>query len=666
MRKRGWLSLGLSLLVFWLYSCTPTESVSFDLELGEPLELMQGQESTFRVDLSRNGVSSMITVELVDPPEGLESESINIMGNSDSISIAASSSMEPGTYTLTFKASSASPRLEKTISTSLVVMEASEASLTLKSLPDTLELEPGETKSIVVRVERLLFNGDISISVSGLPAGVSVAPLSLAANETTGVLSFQAEDDVEVTSSQLTVSAKGGTLEDTVSLTLSILETNGFLKRFESPASVYLLDGSSSALPVTIERSASFSEAVLVEATVPEGITASSLVLAPNETSGVLTLVAASNMTFTDELITLRASAGDNGLTRTVSLSSIATEERATNLEIPWDLVEAPNGDIYFGERAGQFYRLSGSTLQALSSPLSVYQTQSSGLLGLVLHPNFTATNYLYACYSYIKVGGENPIVGNRISRLTVQGNALVDEFIVVDDIPGSPGHNGCRLAISPDNKLFATTGDAYNREDSQDTDILSGKVLRVNLDGSIPSDNPFDNEVWTFGHRNAQGLTFHPNGKLYSTEHGDIIEDEINLIEKGRNYGWPNVEGFCDGDEIAFCTANNVREPLLSYTPTLAVAGMTVYEGDMFPDWQGDLFFVSLKEGQLNRLELSSDGESIVRDSVIVDYSFGRLRDVTVLEDGSLLLATSNQQELARPPYPLEKDDKLIRLYTP
>src|SRR5690606_13055391 len=153
--------------------------------------------------------------------------------------------------------------------------------------------------------------------------------------------------------------------------------------------------------------------------------------------------------------------------------------------------------------------------------------------------------------------------------------------YIIFDNIDGANNHNGSRLVISPDKKLIFTTGDAAITSTAQNLNSVNGKTLRINLDGTIPGDNPIQgNPVWTWGHRNPQGLVYSPDSTiLYSSEHGPSSDDEINIIVKGRNYGWPNVHGFCDNsNETAFCSDSNVVEPITAWTPTLAVAGIDFY----------------------------------------------------------------------------------------
>lgn len=335
-----------------------------------------------------------------------------------------------------------------------------------------------------------------------------------------------------------------------------------------------------------------------------------------------------------------------------------------TDLEVPWDLSFAPDGSLYFTERAKTVSVLAPGETEAkpleleLKSPLRV--EGEAGLMGLALDPDFAETAYLYICYSYF----DSDTALNRVSRLTESGNRLTAELVLVDAIPGGVGHDGCRLAFGADGFLYISTGNAQEDTLSQDTSSLAGKILRIGPEGSIPEDNPFDNPVWTYGHRNPQGLAFAADGKLYSSEHGPANDDEINLIEKGRNYGWPEVEGFCDLErEKAFCSNNNVAEPLIAYTPTLAVAGIDIYTGSMFPDWQNKLLMVSLKASEFHVIDLAQpDSEN---DKTVIADTYGRLRDVALAPDGSVYIATSNRDGRADSSqgFPKENDDVIIRL---
>jgi len=188
------------------------------------------------------------------------------------------------------------------------------------------------------------------------------------------------------------------------------------------------------------------------------------------------------------------------------------------------------------------------------------------------------------------------------------------------------------------------TTGDALDQSLPQNIHTINGKVLRLNIDGSIPSDNPFSgNLVWSYGHRNPQGLVM-ANNSLYASEHGPDTEDELNIIEKGRNYGWPEVKGPCNGSEVDFCTTNNVREPIWSSgNSTLAVCGIDYYSSNLISEWKNSLLMMTLKNSSIRQMKLSDDGRSIVRVQNFFKDQWGRLRDLCISPDGKVYLCTSN-----------------------
>ena len=219
----------------------------------------------------------------------------------------------------------------------------------------------------------------------------------------------------------------------------------------------------------------------------------------------------------------------------------------------------------------------------------------------------------------------------------------------MLENIAGGPIHNGTRLLLLPDNTLLITTGDGGNSSLSQNMNSMSGKTLRMNLDGTIPTDNPDPmSYIWSSGHRNSQGLCNGPNGLIYSSEHGQQNSDEFNIIEKGRNYGWPNVEGACNtNSEMAFCNAFNVREPLTEYSPCIAVNGIEYYNHPAIPEFENSVLMAVLGgiptvAQRLTQLKMSDDGLSIVEQNNFLT-NLGRLRDLCVNpHDGSIYVATN------------------------
>lgn len=310
-------------------------------------------------------------------------------------------------------------------------------------------------------------------------------------------------------------------------------------------------------------------------------------------------------------------------------------------LQFPWEILWGPDDFIWMTERGGKISRVNPSTgaVSLLHTITEVVSTGEGGLLGMVLHPNFTANPYVYVSYNYNSAGYKEKVV-----RFTYTGSSLNSPLTIIDNIPASSIHNGSRLVISPDLKLFITTGDAANTSLPQNTSSPNGKILRLNLDGTIPADNPVaGNPYWSFGHRNPQGLVF-ANGILYSSEHGPSTDDEVNIIEKGRNYGWPNVPGFCDaGAEQTFCTANNVKEPMKAWTPTIAVCGLDYYNSNLIPQWKNSLLMVALKESRMYQLKLDAAYTSITSTTEYFAGSYGRMRDLCISPAGRVYICTSN-----------------------
>jgi glucose/arabinose dehydrogenase len=313
-----------------------------------------------------------------------------------------------------------------------------------------------------------------------------------------------------------------------------------------------------------------------------------------------------------------------------------------SNLNFPWEILWGPDNQIWMTERGGRISRVNPTTgtVTPLLTISEVVSNNEGGLLGMVLHPAFSTTPQVFVVYDYNS--GSN--YRGKVVRYTYNGTTLVNPVTLLDNISASSIHNGSRLVITPDLKLFITTGDASNQSLPQNTAAVNGKVLRINLDGSIPSDNPVaGNPYWSFGHRNPQGLVF-ANNKLYSSEHGPNNDDEINIIEKGRNYGWPNVEGFCDnGSEQSFCSANNVRQPLKNWTPTAAVSGLDYYNSDLIPQWKNSLLVAALKNSRLYQMKLDDTFSTITQTNEYFTNDYGRMRDICISPAGKVYICTSN-----------------------
>ncbi len=328
------------------------------------------------------------------------------------------------------------------------------------------------------------------------------------------------------------------------------------------------------------------------------------------------------------------------------------TEIVAQNLLVPWSMDMSEDGTIYVTLRNGSIRIIRNNEL--LAEPLITLEAPfvsqgEGGLLGIALDKDFSQNHYIYIFYSFRK-GGQ---LYNRVVRLVEANDKAVMDKILLDYLPGNQIHNGGRIKIGPDNKLYITTGDAGNRDAASDLNSLAGKILRINLDGSIPSDNPFgDSPIYSYGHRNPQGLAW--NGDImYASEHGQIAYDEINLIVPGGYYGWPYVEGGEIGENL------NVIPPMVhSGNATWAPSGIAYVDNEF---WTNKLLVACLRSSQLLMLSLSDDGTYVSSIDYLFQNQFGRLRDVFYGRDGSIYLLTNNRDGRGSPN--LFVDDRIIRI---
>jgi glucose/arabinose dehydrogenase len=330
------------------------------------------------------------------------------------------------------------------------------------------------------------------------------------------------------------------------------------------------------------------------------------------------------------------------------------------SLFIPWELVYGPDNHVWFTQKNGYICRLepvSGHIDTVYHETNTVIQNEG-GMLGMALDPNFFSQPYVYVAYNYL----QSTTYKERIVKYTYSGGVLQSPQVLLDNLNASSIHNGCRLVIVGD-KLFITSGDASTSSIAQNVNAVNGKILRINLDGSIPSDNPLPgNPAWSWGHRNAQGMVY-ANNKLYISEHGPANDDEISIVEKGRNYGWPTVQGYCNTTpEINFCNDSNVVEPIMAWTPTIAPCGMDYYSQPMFPNFQQCLLMTTLKGQKLFRFKLNSSFDDIVDSSVVANVNYGRLRDICISPDGKIYLSTSSSTASGTG----TRIDKIIEIYDP
>ncbi|RIW29102.1 PQQ-dependent sugar dehydrogenase [Bacillus salacetis] len=311
-------------------------------------------------------------------------------------------------------------------------------------------------------------------------------------------------------------------------------------------------------------------------------------------------------------------------------------EVLADRLETPWSINKSGN-TFYINERTGGIVKITnGETTRMkveLREPLA--QVPESGFLGFILHPDFPEEPSAFAYYTYQNSSRPH----NRVVTLNLNGGVWEEETVLLDDVPSGQYHHGGRLDIGPDKKLYITTGDATEKEIAQDLDSLGGKILRMNLDGSVPADNPFENSyVYSYGHRNPQGLAWDESGAFYSTEHGPSGFDEINLIQAGKNYGWPKITGSEEQE--------GMQPPLVhSGEPSWAPSGAAFHDGS--------LYFATLRGEGIKRLSIN---KGMVED---VLSGYGRIRDVHIERD-TLYFISNNTDGRGNP---AEDDDKLYRL---
>lgn len=330
--------------------------------------------------------------------------------------------------------------------------------------------------------------------------------------------------------------------------------------------------------------------------------------------------------------------------------TEINVEEVATGLKNPWGITFMKNGDALVTERAGGLRMLTASG--ELSEPITGLPEAAvvgqGGMLGVALHPDFDNNQLVYVCLSV----ADGNVRGSEVHRGKLVGNTLteVKEIFVAKPKIDSAHHFGCRLVFDADKNLFVSLGDrGSKKEESQNPNNHFGVVVRVKDDGSVPSDNPFVGgqapEVYSYGHRNVQGMTVNPsNGSVWTHEHGPKGGDEINILSKGDNYGWPtitygvNYNGSIITDKTEM---PGMRQPLTYWDPSIAPSGMDFYTGDVFPEWKGNLFVGSLKFRYLNRIVL--DGDKVTSQEPLLKDLNERIRDVKQAPDGSLYVLTDS-----------------------
>lgn len=341
---------------------------------------------------------------------------------------------------------------------------------------------------------------------------------------------------------------------------------------------------------------------------------------------------------------------------------TLAAEARVGGLDHPWGVTLLPDGDAVITERGGTLWLADPQSGEktAISGAPRVRASGQGGLLDVAAHPDFAQNRRLYFSYSERRDDG---LTGTAIAHgtLSQDGTALTDLTRIFSMSPASDGsrHFGSRIVFKNDGTLWFTIGDRGDRPRAQDPHDHAGSVLRIAADGTIPADNPFADgqdgarEIWSYGHRNAQGATRHPvTGALWIVEHGARGGDEINRPEPGKNYGWPAISygRHYSGGQIGVGTsAPGMEPPLYYWDPSIAPSGLAVVRSDLFPAWDGDLLVGALKDRMLVRLDVENG--AIVDEERLFRNSFGRVRDVRMGPDGAIWLLTD------------ESDGELLRI---
>jgi glucose/arabinose dehydrogenase len=351
--------------------------------------------------------------------------------------------------------------------------------------------------------------------------------------------------------------------------------------------------------------------------------------------------------------------AADSRTVRTKEGVTLRVETVVTGLEVPWSIAFTSAARILVTERPGRVRVVENGVLRA--APLAVISDVESrgetGLMGLTLAPDYEKSRFLYVSYGYAVPGG----IRVRVVRFHDDGTGLSQRKVILEGLPAARFHAGCRLRFGPDGKLYVTTGDATTREIAQKLDSLGGKTLRLNPDGTTPADNPFPGSpVFSYGHRNSQGLDWQPGtGLQFQTEHGPSGfdgpggGDEVNIVEKGKNYGWPVVHHKMSHEGMV--------SPLLEFTPAIAPSGASFVTGSKLPAFKGDFLFACLIGERLMRVRLDPANPRRVLDTEpFFVQEYGRLREVQNGPDGAIYFTTSNRDGRGSV---RRGDDRILRL---
>lgn len=334
-----------------------------------------------------------------------------------------------------------------------------------------------------------------------------------------------------------------------------------------------------------------------------------------------------------------------------------------SNLDMPWAVALLPDGRMLVTERTGKLRIVKDGKVdpQEVSGVPKVLYRGQGGLLDVVLHPDYEKNGWVYLSYSSPKAEGEQGDDGGAntaLMRAKLNGNALVEIEHLYKAFPNvrSTPHFGGKIAFDGKGYLFMSLGERGKMQDAQSLEKAQGKVIRLHDDGKIPTDNPFVNtpgalkEIWSYGHRNPQGLIVHPTtGVIWEHEHGPQGGDELNIVERGKNYGWPLITYGINynGDIISEDTAKDgLEQPVIHWTPSIAPSGMALVSSDKFKDWKGDILVGSLKFNYLKHLKM--DGNKVLSQNTVFE-KIGRVRDIKQGPDGYIYVVVEDSGSIIK-----------------
>lgn len=330
----------------------------------------------------------------------------------------------------------------------------------------------------------------------------------------------------------------------------------------------------------------------------------------------------------------------------------------AEGFDIPWGMAFLPDGNMLVTERGGTLRLVEQGNLhpEPIAGVPEVYSRGQGGLLDIQLHPDYEQNGWIYITYSIPGDGGAH----TALMRAKLDDHSLTQQELLFDGSPKttSGSHFGSRIAFDDDGHVYFSIGDRGSMDTAQDPTNYNGVVIRLNDDGSIPEDNPFVNhdsylpEIYTYGNRNIQGMTIHPETReIWSHEHGPRGGDEINIIRSGKNYGWPKVthgRNYSGTQITPDTTKPGMEDPLHHWTPSIAPSGMAIVYGDRYPNWNGNVMVGALRQQKVERVVLSEEKDAVVHQERLL-RNLGRIRDVRMGPDGYLYVAEESNGRILR-----------------